>query len=653
VSEVVLHHYWRSSSSYRVRIALAYKGIRYRSVFVNLLKHEQNEAEHFAKSPGGNVPCLEIEGRPYVESVALIELLEELYPHPALYPKEPFDRARVRALVELVNSGTQPFQNLRTLEHLSDDKEKRAAWARHWNERGLESFERAMEQNEAVGIRGRYAYGDAFTAADVYLVSQVYSARRFGVDLSKYPRVRAANEHALQLQFVQAAAPERQPDAAKPKHDEMSPELRDRLLAKTVEVLEPIASQMRFLDSIGWPRAVEDQFFAEGAKRLPVPTYEIDRGLHEQAIEAVSKLVHELEGDHVLLRWLRSQCESFVDASRMLLSIGTRDFYAHSVRIYGGARTTAFDRDTTNLDLAEHLRSRLADPAERPIEQMLEVEDFVDLMEERLDELGGTLEMRIERDSELTAKVVCGRTRLRVRDGARFERTEAEGLFFHEIETHALTAQNGAAQRAFPLLRSGGPRTTRTQEGLAVFAELYGHTLSPNRLARLAERVHLVAMAEDGASFLDLYRHLVASGIAERDAYLDAARICRGGLVEGGAPFTKDASYLSGLLDVYTFLRSSLVFRTAVVGEVLVSGRIALTDIEALLWLRAQGVLEPPRVLPRWLGKYDTLRSYFAFTSFLNEIEFTASSGPSFSRELVDQAAAHKAPSPRRTIPPT
>lgn len=644
MSDVVLHHYWRSSSSYRVRIALAFKGIKYRSVAVNLLKKEQLEESHRALSATGSVPCLELEGRAYIESVAICELLEETHPSPPLYPKEPWDRARVRALVEIINSSVQPLQNLRVLDKVSSDSKERIAWAHHWNESGLAAFERAMAQNEALGIRGRFAYGDTFTAADAFLVPQVYSAKRFGVDLSQFPRVNAAAEHAAKLPFVEVAAPERQSDApaTTSKQGDMSAEMRDRALSRTLEVLEPIAGRMRFLESIAWPREVEEAFFAANATQLPAPTYKIDTAFHEQAIASAGKLLQELQGEHVLLRWLRDQCESFIDASRMLMAVGTRDFHAHSVRIYGGARTTAFDRDTTNLDLAEHLRSRLAMSTDAPQERMLEVEDFVDLMEQRLDEIGGTLEMHIERDRDLTAKVLCGRTKLRVREGARFERNEAEGLFFHEIETHALTAQNGAAQRVFPLLRSGGPRTTRTQEGLAVFSELYGHTLSPSRLGRLAERVRLVAMAEEGASFLDLYRHLVGLGAAERDAFLDAQRICRGGLVEGGAPFTKDASYLSGLLDVYTFLRSSLVFQTPIVGEILVSGRIALSDVEALLWLRAEGLLDAPRVLPRWLAHYDTLRSYFAFTSFLNEVDFTASNGPGFPRELVERAAAAK-----------
>src|SRR5450755_1429985 len=231
------------------------------------------------------------------------------------------------------------------------------------------------------------------------------------------------------------------------------------------------------------------------------------------------------------------------------------------------------------------------------------------------------MEVTIVRDPDLSAKVICGMTRLRVRDGARFSRDEAEGLYEHEIETHALTAQNGAAQQGFPLLRSGGPRATRTQEGLAVFSELYGHTLSSRRLERIATRVLMVGMAEDGASFLDVYRYLLDKGDEPHDAYLNAQRVFRGGNVAGGAPFTKDACYLAGLVDVYNFLRVAVRARGRTLGEVLVSGRLALDDLEALLWLREEGVLTKPKLEPRWLERWDTLLSYFAFTSFLNEVD--------------------------------
>jgi len=216
---LVLYTYWRSSSSHRVRIALGYKGLQYESVAVNLLAGEQSADAHVARAAHGYVPALEIDGprgpEVFVESVAIVELLEELYPAPPLYPSSPFERARVRAMVETINAGVQPLQNLGVLRRHSEDQDERAAWGRHFNERGLGVFERMMERNEARGVRGRFAYGDAFSAADAYLVPQVAAARRFGVDVSRFPRVSAAVLASAELPFVLAAAPEAQADAAK------------------------------------------------------------------------------------------------------------------------------------------------------------------------------------------------------------------------------------------------------------------------------------------------------------------------------------------------------------------------------------------------------------------------------------------------------
>jgi len=212
-SEVVLYGYWRSSSSHRVRIALNLKHVDYRTVAVNLLADEQSAEAHKARSPTGYVPCLVLDGRTFVESVAIVELLDERFPTPPLYPKDPYERARVRALVEIVNSGIQPLQNRHVMLFVSPDTKVQLEWLQHFIGRGLQSLEAAMEASEREGVRGRYAYGDSPTAADVFLVPQVVSARRFHVDLAPFGRVSRAYEAAMQLEAFQRAAPERQPDA--------------------------------------------------------------------------------------------------------------------------------------------------------------------------------------------------------------------------------------------------------------------------------------------------------------------------------------------------------------------------------------------------------------------------------------------------------
>jgi maleylacetoacetate isomerase len=211
-SRIVLYTYWRSSSSFRVRFALALKGLSYESIPINLLEGEQSREEHKKRSPTGYVPCIFIDGRPMVESVAIIELLDDLFPTRPLYPKDPWGRAQVRALVEIINADTQPLQNLNVLQRVSDDPEARKSWSKHFISRGLGAFEALMASYEAQGIDGKYAYGDELTAADVFLVPQMYNAQRFGVDLTPYPRATAAAEDALASEAAQVAVPERQPD---------------------------------------------------------------------------------------------------------------------------------------------------------------------------------------------------------------------------------------------------------------------------------------------------------------------------------------------------------------------------------------------------------------------------------------------------------
>ena len=202
-----LFTYWRSSSSYRVRIVLGYKGLAWTPRYVNLLEKENKKEEYAQTSPTSYVPCLLVDGERFVESVAICELLEELAPAPPLLPKTPQDRARVRALVEIVNSGTQPLQNLSVLDRLGEDKEVRIAWLRHFIGKGLAAFEALADAN------GPFSFGESFTLADAFLVPQVYAARRFGVDLAQLPRVVRAETAALALPFVDAARPEKQGDA--------------------------------------------------------------------------------------------------------------------------------------------------------------------------------------------------------------------------------------------------------------------------------------------------------------------------------------------------------------------------------------------------------------------------------------------------------
>jgi len=207
-----LYGYWRSSSAWRVRTALAYKGIRVEGVPVNLRVGEQHEPGFVAKSPAHTIPLLELDdGRCITQSMAIISYLEETHPEPPLLPKDPVHRAWVREQAELVNSGIQPLQNLMVLMRVKHElKGDDTAWAAHWIALGLSALE-ALAESRA----GRFSVGDAVSLADVYLVPQLYNARRFGADVTRFPTLLRVEAACLALPAFQEAHPDRQPDAVK------------------------------------------------------------------------------------------------------------------------------------------------------------------------------------------------------------------------------------------------------------------------------------------------------------------------------------------------------------------------------------------------------------------------------------------------------
>lgn len=211
---ITLHGYWRSSSSYRVRIVLALKKLEYRYVAVNLIENggAQFSADHRARNPLEQVPVMEIEGEGELirltQSIAICEYLDERWPDPPLLPVDTLARARVRACVEIVNSAIQPMQNLTLLRELKRASVDEMAFAKRANEKGLSALEA-----QAVAFGKGFLVGDQLSLADVCLVPQIYSARRFGVDVEAFPHLAGIERNLVAHPAVAAAHPDRQPDA--------------------------------------------------------------------------------------------------------------------------------------------------------------------------------------------------------------------------------------------------------------------------------------------------------------------------------------------------------------------------------------------------------------------------------------------------------
>ncbi|NJS35840.1 MAG: maleylacetoacetate isomerase [Brachymonas sp.] len=211
-----LYNYFRSSASFRVRIALALKGLPYDYLSVHLAKGDHKKPEFAGLAAAGLVPLLELEdGTRLDQSLAIMEYLNETHPAPALLPADALGRARVRALAQSIACEIHPLNNLRVLKYLVKEmgqtEEAKNAWYVYWCRAGLEAFERQLAALP-VSVQGKYCYGDAPTLADCCLVPQIFNAQRFDTPLAGLPRTMAAFEQCMQHSAFIAAGPKNCPD---------------------------------------------------------------------------------------------------------------------------------------------------------------------------------------------------------------------------------------------------------------------------------------------------------------------------------------------------------------------------------------------------------------------------------------------------------
>ncbi|HEY7759222.1 MAG TPA: maleylacetoacetate isomerase [Burkholderiales bacterium] len=209
-----LYTYFRSSAAYRVRIALALKGLTYDAVRVHLMKGEQYGAEYSAINPQNLVPVLEDEGQRVYQSLAILQYIDETWPQPPLQPADRFGRARVRSLALLIACEIHPLNNPRVLNYLTGklgvSEEQKLEWYHHWIKTGFSALEKRLAGESQTG---RYCHGEVPGLADCALVPQMANALRFKVDLAEFPAIRRINAACLELEAFQKAAPENQPDA--------------------------------------------------------------------------------------------------------------------------------------------------------------------------------------------------------------------------------------------------------------------------------------------------------------------------------------------------------------------------------------------------------------------------------------------------------
>lgn len=405
----------------------------------------------------------------------------------------------------------------------------------------------------------------------------------------------------------------------------IAPRLLTFLREVSAEILEA-QKPLRVIRVLDWPDEIEREFFARGASVLPQPSYHVPPGVAE-ALAAFQSLTGRLRGENEIERFLARTCDSMATAARMLLSLGTRDFYHHSVELYGRPRGLTSDRRTTNLDLARHFEQVIATFAPPPSaddEPTLDAEAAAEGLRERFARFFPDQAVRVKLVDRLAGTASSTGGEIRLKRDARYSPRDVRQIEVHEGQVHLATSLNGRAQPVMTFLGMPTPRTARTQEGLAVFAEFITGSTSHARVRRLCERTFAIDMAESGASFLDLYRYYRERGHDEHASFDCARRVVRGGLVEGGGPFTKDGCYLDGFLRVTNFLRLALTKGQSPLVRLLFMGKLSLEDAPLFQRLAQEGILSEPAYLPRWATDLSFLTAFMSYVTFLGRSDLAA-----------------------------
>lgn len=217
-TDITLYGYFRSSTSFRVRMALALKGLDYRSISVNLLEKEHQGEAYRAVNPQGLVPSLVHQGKTLTQSMAILEYLDETFPQDAIIYGDAYSRARIRAMSQLIACDIHPMNNLNVWKGyvggvLGADEQALSQWYEHWIVKGLSAYEAMLADDNDDKKEWRFSCGDTPSMADICLLPQLYNARRFKVRLDDFPRILKIEAEMLKLEAVQQALPERQSDA--------------------------------------------------------------------------------------------------------------------------------------------------------------------------------------------------------------------------------------------------------------------------------------------------------------------------------------------------------------------------------------------------------------------------------------------------------
>jgi uncharacterized protein (TIGR02421 family) len=395
--------------------------------------------------------------------------------------------------------------------------------------------------------------------------------------------------------------------------------LSPRMQAADQAIVE-VGKKIRVLNAIAWPAAMEERFLESwraGKPRLPQPP--LAPRPHPQEIAALDAVMEGLDRSHPIGNWLYKSAWSYRVAARMLEQIGGPGFTRCSTLLYGRPDFRYRSQEASNADAAGDMLRITDDLLGRQKLPVLAcdipAEDFAVRLRERMGEFFTKDKVRVVLDPELASKATAGSTKVTLRATALFSEADLEQLLEHEAFIHTATLLNGKRQPHLRALGVGAPRTTRTQEGLATFAEIVTGAMDIARLRRIALRVIMVGKALAGADFIEVFKGFLEAGQTEVESYRSAARVFRGGDVRGGECFTKDGAYLEGVFGIQLFIRRALQEGRGHLLPMLFVGRVTTGDVIALEPFLDSGLVARATYVPPWAREPHRVLALMAYSA--------------------------------------
>lgn len=399
---------------------------------------------------------------------------------------------------------------------------------------------------------------------------------------------------------------------------------------RIIDLQKPI----RIMDAIKWDHSILDAIKKNKYRELPKigPDYYQKYDLGYEPVkkisefrEFISEVEHLLGSDDDIGKLLITMANEYIDVIEMLMARGTKRFWELSHKLYGSPKDKFFDDNNTILSLGQLLYSILSGIDDQTLgasyPATLSSEAVVHRLNERFQKYFSSDAVLAKLSDGILADASAGSDVVKIRRSHLFSERDVDILEVHEGWVHIGTSLNGTHQHIAKWLSKGPPRVSATQEGLAVIMETFTFRSYPKRVRHINDRILAIDKAEDGANLLDIIEFYRTEGYNEEDSLFNAERVFRGGMVEGGAPLTKDISYCRGFVENYNFMRSAIRAGVPDLIPFLFAGKLNVEDVPLLFQKHKEGIIDAPQYIPSIFHDLNGITVWMSFSSFLNLVD--------------------------------